>query len=105
MIRDILSELKINFQETRFRQPPKSTYAVYFDAQTFRGADGKNNLIEHLYTVELYAYKIDVEAETALETALDNRGLSFEKSDRQWLDTEQLYLIIYTFEYLEKRSI
>ena len=35
------------FKETRFLKPPKSTYAIYFDSFTGRGADGLNLLKDH----------------------------------------------------------
>ena len=47
------------FKETRFLKPPQSTYAVYIDSFTRRGADGVNLIKEHTYTIEVYSYKAD----------------------------------------------
>lgn len=90
------------FKETRFLKPPKSTYAIYLDSYERRGADNANLLKSHSYTIELYAYKADPTSEVALEGVLDLFGIEFEKDPRAWLESEQLYQTIYTFDYIEK---
>lgn len=90
------------FKETRFLKPPKTTYAVYMDSYTRRGADGLNLIKEHEFTIELYSYAPDPDAERNIEASLDNLGIAYDKDDRYWLDTEQLYQTIYTFGYIEK---
>ena len=90
------------FKETRFLKPPQSTYAVYIDSFTGRGADGVNLIKEHTYTIELYSYKADPTAETKIEKMFDTLGIEYEKSERYWLDTEQLYEVVYTFTLIEK---
>lgn len=92
----------VSFKETRFLKPPKVTYAVYLDSYTSRGADYKNLIKEHTYTVELYASQADPNAEARIEDALDYFGLEYEKQERFWLQEEQLYQTIYTFDYIEK---
>ena len=90
------------FKETRFLKPPKTTYAVYMDSFTRRGADGHNLVREHDYTIELYSYKPDPEAEARIEAILDELGLEYDKDDRYWIQEEQLYQVIYTLNYIEK---
>lgn len=90
------------FKETRFLKPPKTTYAVYLDSFKGRGADGLNLIKEHNYTIELYSYKADPEAESNIEASLDALGLEYDKDSRYWLQTEQLYQVVYTFNYIEK---
>lgn len=90
------------FRETRFIKPPKSTYAVYMDSYTKRGSDGKNLITEHSYTIELYAYQPDSDAEKRIETAFDNAGLEFEKDERYWINEEQLFQTVYSFDHIEK---
>ncbi len=90
------------FKETRFLKPPTTTYAVYMDSYTRRGADGLNLIKEHNYTIELYSYNPDPEAEAKIEATLDLLGLEFNKDDRYWLQEEQLYQVIYTFDFIEK---
>lgn len=106
MVKQILTEAGFvenkTFKETRFLSPPKTTYAVYLDSFTRRGADDLNLIREHSYTIELYAYKSDPVAETNIEKTLDTLGIEYEKQSRYWLDSEQLYQTIYNFDYIEK---
>lgn len=90
------------FRETRFLKPPKTSYAVYMDSFTRRGADGLNLIKDHDYTIELYSYTPDPDAEYRIEAALDEFGLEYDKADRYWLQSEQLYQVVYTFNYVEK---
>ena len=90
------------FKETRFLKPPKTTYAVYMDSFTRRGADGLNLIKDHDYTIELYSYKPDPEAEARIEKTLDELGLEYDKDERYWIQEEQLYLTRYTFNFIEK---
>lgn len=90
------------FKETRFLTPPKTTYAVYLDSFTRRGGDGINLIKEHLYIIELYSYKADPTAEANIEKMFDTLGIEYEKSERNWLESEQLYQVVYTFNFIEK---
>lgn len=90
------------FKETRFLKPPKTTYAVYMDSFTRRGADGLNLIKDHNYTIELYSYTPDPEAEARIEVILDELGLEYDKDDRYWIQEEQLYQVVYTFRFIEK---
>lgn len=90
------------FEETQFIRPPDGTYAVFHDSFTRRGGDGINLLKEHDYTIELYSDFPDPEAESRIEAALDAFGIEYDKTDRIWIQAEQLYETVYTFEYIEK---
>lgn len=90
------------FKETRFLSPPKTTYAVFEDSFTRRGADNLNLIKDHDYTIELYSYTPDPEAEARIEEMLDNLGIEYEKSPRYWIESEQLYQVVYTFNFIEK---
>lgn len=90
------------FKETRFLKPPKSTYAVYMDSYERRGADNLNLVRDHDYTIELYSYTPDPEAEARIEVSLDALGLAYNKDDRYWIHEEQLYQVVYTFNFIEK---
>lgn len=106
MVKTILTEAGfsegVTFEESQFIYPPNSTYAVYHDSFTRRGADGLNLLKEHTYTVELYSDFGDPEAETRIEAALDKHGVEFEKDDRLWIQSEQMYETVYRFDFIEK---
>lgn len=90
------------FKETRFLSPPKSTYAIYLDAFTRRGADALNLIKDHSYTIEVYSYYPDPDAEDKIESMLDVFGIEYEKDERTWLQSEQLYQVVYRFNYTEK---
>lgn len=90
------------FKETRFVKPPKDTYSVYLDSFESRGADGLNLIKDHDFTIELYSYKPDPEAEKRIENSFDSFGLEYVKSDRYWLQEEQLYQVVYSFNFIEK---
>ena len=90
------------FEETQFISPPRTTYAVYHDSFTRRGADGLNLIKEHDYTIELYSDFGDPKAEARIEAALDAHGIEYDKNDRMWIQSEQLTEVVYSFEYIEK---
>lgn len=90
------------FKETRFLAPPKTTYAVYMDSFTGRGPDGLNLIKDHTYTIELYSTKADPTAESNIEKMLNERGIEYDKSERYWLESEQLYQVVFTFDFIEK---
>ena len=92
----------ITFKETRFLKPPKTTYAVFMDSFTRRGADGLNLIKDHDYTIELYSYKPDPDAEARIEAKLDEYAIEYEKEDRYWIQEEQLFQVVYTFNHIEK---
>jgi uncharacterized protein (UPF0305 family) len=95
-------ELNKTFKETRFLKPPKTSYCIYLDNFTRRGGDSVNLIKEHNYAIELYSYTVDSEAESKIEQALDKYALDYAKSERYWLETESLYQVIYTFDFIEK---
>ena len=90
------------FNETQFFSPPDTTYAIYFDSFTRRGADGLNLLKEHECTIELYSDFPDPDAEARLEAEFDRRKIEFSKGDLTWILSEQLYMRPYDFEFIEK---
>lgn len=106
MVKKILTEAGFvenkTFKETRFLKPPTDSYCVYMDSFNRRGADGLNMITEHTYTIELYTYRTDPDAERRIENALDLFGIEFDKDDRYWIESEQLYQTIYSFDYIEK---
>lgn len=106
MVKEILTRAGFvegkTFKETRFLKAPKSTYCIYLDSFTGRGSDGLNQIKEHLYTIELYCDKPDATSEAHIEEAFNELGIEYEKSERYWLESEQLYQIVYTFNFIEK---
>lgn len=103
MVNEILTAAGLEYRRTRFPRPPAGTYAVFMDDVTTDGPDGQARIFTHSITVEVYEPKPDDAAEAALEAAITAAGLQWTKQDRYWLETEQLYQVVYEFEYIEKR--
>lgn len=102
MVDAIFNELGIPYRDTRFVQAPRITYAVFRDSMNRYGPDNKNLITSHSLDLELYEYKPDYVSEKKLEKRLDELGLEFTKSERYWLESEQVYQVIYTLDYIEK---
>ena len=106
MVRQVLNNAGFvegkTYKETRFLKPPTTTYAVFMDSYVRRGGDNVNLIKDHDYTIELYSYKPDPKAEEKIEKSLDELGLEYDKAERYWLQEEQLYQVLYTFNYIEK---
>lgn len=106
MVKKILTEAGFvegeTFEETQFINPPDTTYAVFMDSFTRRGADRLNLIKDHSSTIELYSDFPDPEAEARLEAKLDEYAIEYEKSDRIWIQSEQMYEVVYTFDFIEK---
>ena len=92
------------YRETRFLKPPKVTYAIYNDTQTVRGPDNVNAVTEHEVNIELYEYAPDPDSEAAIESQFDAVGMSYIKQNRYWISEEQIFQVIYEFNYLDKRG-
>lgn len=105
MVNKILTAAGVTHRRARFPHPPATTYAVWFDDVETDGPDGRPCIYYHDCTVELYEYKPDDATEAAIEAALTAQGLTWRKQARYWLQSEQLYQVIYEFNYIEKRRL
>lgn len=103
MVDKILNGVGIPYTETRFKVPPKSdTFAVYLDEVEVRGGDGVNLIKEHSTSIELYESFKDPETESKIEANFDALGVEYTKEPRYWIEDEQLYQVIYEFNYISK---
>lgn len=110
MIKDILSASGLPYRRGRYPKPPAGTYAVYTDDMSTDAADPVPLLpgeripytAAHEATIELYEDGPDDQAEKRLEAEILGRGLSFEKTDRQWLQDVQRYAVFYDLTYYTK---
>lgn len=102
MVNEILTNAGVRYKETRFKSPPKTTFAVYIDDVEVHGADSCNLIEEHNTSIELYEYEKDAESEARIEKQFDALGLEYRKESRLWLEDEQLYQVVYEFEYICK---
>ncbi len=103
MIDTLFKAAALPARPAQWADPPKVTYAVYFDDATASGPDGLNWLYTHDVTVELYEPTQDAAAEAAFEAALNAQGIPWTKQARYWLRDVQRYQVIYEFTYIEKR--
>lgn len=104
MVNDILTASSVPYRRGKYTGKA-STYAVYTDDITTDGPDNLPLILQHNITVEIYESKPDDAAEAAIEAAISAAGLQWEKQDRYWLQAEQLYQVIYEFNYIEKRRL
>lgn len=107
MTKALLTAAGIPAKESRFADPPSTTYAIFFDDIDAGGADYADLLHTHDITVELYSPTITAAkaAETALEQQLRDSGLSWTRQARYWLDDIRRYQTIYEYTTYEKRSV
>lgn len=103
MVNKILTAAGVQGRRGRFTGKQPDTYAVWMDDITTDGPDGLPRIFRHDITLELYENKPDDKAETALEEAIVAEGLQYTKQDRYWIQSEQMYQVIYEFNYIEKR--
>lgn len=96
------------YKQTRFIKPPNTTYIVYHDNYATGGSDDLPLLKHRTITIELYEYMLDDEVVDRLENALNEYYPmmidGWKKEERYWIDSENIYQTIYTFEYYEKRG-
>lgn len=92
----------MKIKELRYLKTPPLPYNIFIDEQVHRGADLRNNIIEHNVYIEHYSETIDETNEKIIEDFLNNEQKQFDK-DREWLQEEGLFMTVYTLEtFLEK---
>ena len=92
----------LKIKELRYLKMPPLPYNIFIDDTVYRGADLKNNIIEHNVAIEHYNDTIDLEGEEIIETFLNNENKRFDKS-REWLQEEKLFVTVYEIDtFLEK---
>lgn len=92
----------MKIKELRYLKMPPLPFNIFIDDEVFRGADLKNNIIEHNVVLEHYNETIDTENEKIIEDFLNKEEKHFEKN-REWLQDEKLFVTTYTLDtFLEK---
>ena len=104
MVNKILTAAGIPYRRGRFTAKAPATYAVYMDDVATIGPDERPERLErHEVTIELYESKPNDKAEASIESAIAAEGLQYTKQDRYWLQSEQLYQVVYDITYYVKR--
>jgi len=92
----------MKIKELRYLKMPPLPYNIFIDDTVYRGADLKNNIIEHNVVFEHYSETINEENESIIENFLDSENRHFTKN-REWLQEEQLFVTVYELDtFLEK---
>ena len=103
MVNRILDGI-LPYKEVRFLRPPRETYAVYFDDIDHFGGDDLIALEYHAVRIEVYSEYIDREVEAQIEQKLIDLNIPFNVNERTWLNSEQLYMTVFYFEYTIKKE-
>lgn len=92
----------MKIKELRYLKMPPLPYNIFIDDKVYRGADLKNNIIEHNIFIEHYSDAIDEANESIIENFLNNENRHFTKN-REWLQEEELFVTVYELDtFLEK---
>lgn len=92
----------LKIKELRYLKMPQLPYNIYIDDTTYRGADLKNNIIEHNVTIEHYSESIEKSNESIIENFLNKEEFFFVKR-REWLEEEKMFVTLYELDtFLEK---
>ena len=79
------------------RSRPIVSFLVYLgDGQTHVAADNRYILKRNIYQVEYYFTKKNESLEEAVETALEENGFLFDKSEDTFISEENMFVIYYT---------
>lgn len=85
-----------------FKKPPSGPYIIYkVDVVEVRGSDGRNEIKQTTYLVELYTDKKDPELQAALEALLDERGINYQVFE-MYIEPERMFQAAYTIRFTTK---
>ena len=101
MIKDLLSSLNIDIEETCFLKSTQLPFIIYDDDISTRGADTKLCIKEHSVSVYLCMENIDNELVTKIERLLNEDNYECSK-DTYYDEAEGFYRVTYEFDYIEK---
>ena len=103
MVDKILNGI-VPYKEVRYLQPPREAYAVYFDDVDHYGADYLIALENHSVRIELYTSTIEPAIEASIQIRLEDLNIEYNVGERTWLNSEQLYMTVYYFDYIKKKE-
>jgi hypothetical protein len=106
MITTLLQQTGLPFAYDHFAEgdSPDPPFLCWMTSQSDHfSADGYTYLKVSEVHLELYTDRKDLAAEKKVEDALDNAGIFYSRSE-VWIETEQLYEVLYIFE-MEDQAI
>lgn len=93
---EILEDTGLPVRYSHFTSPQDPPFLVYLGAgQNTFGADDTVYWKRNLYQIEYYFTQKDPDQEAAIEDALTDAGLYYEKSDDAWIESEGVFVIYY----------
>jgi len=99
-IATMVSSIGYPYRYSHFSETPTPPYVVfYFPSETDPHADNSNYINKRQFFVELYTKKKDDSAESAVESVLKSKGLSWYKQT-DFLNDEKLFQTTYEMEVL-----
>lgn len=99
-IAELLTEIGIPFAYDHFAEgeSPNPPFICYLLPRSNNfSADGGVYLKVSVAHIELYTDEKSPETEERVEAALDAQGIFYDKTE-VWIESEQLYEVLYTFE-------
>lgn len=99
--------------ENHFIKHPKLPYLIFNQDKDVRGVSKDNLIIDSDVSVELYTSKIDQELEKKVKKVIIDDILSVSNNDdeieisqnREYIESEQMYMTIFDFNLIEKGGI
>lgn len=113
-LKDILKKgTNLPTAENHFIKPPKLPYLIFNQDKDVRGVSKDNLIIDSDVSVELYTSKIDPELEKKVKKVIIDDILSVSNNDdeieisqnREYIESEQMYMTIFDFNLIEKGGI
>lgn len=92
----------LKIKELRYLAPPALPYNLFVDDKITRGADLRNDLVEHNITFEHYSEKLKDIDEQKIDDFLNKEHKKYEKNS-EWLNEEKMFITTFELEpFLEK---
>ena len=105
-VADLLEKTGLPYAACAFNNPPKETYAVYYEEITRRGADLLNCITEHEVTIEVYAYDFhDERAVRMVADVLDGHALEYKRYETTYINSEHLFQTRFELSFTNKDEL
>jgi len=94
----LLKTIGLPVAHNDFKEPPSLPYLIYKEADARAwGSDERNEIRKADWLVELYTVIKDIEIQGRIETLFNDRGLNWEMTFSDLIESEGLYLTAYQF--------
>lgn len=105
ILKEILEQLNIPVAYDHFNTATNPPFLAYrrYSTSNF-GADNKVYKKLENYYLELYTEYKDIELEEELEKLLDDNDIFYEVASEDYIDTEQIYQVVYNINYEPKEE-